>query len=133
MDEQIGHEAGALAQRQTMCEFEQAFSNQRIIAKLNDLLEATKIINALVVHGKSADKPLNDFIEVPDNRIRLDAMKLVCELRGLLRRKMELSGPDGGPITYDSITPAEREMLLDLSRGYMQKLEARSGKKGGKA
>ncbi|OPY11785.1 MAG: hypothetical protein A4E67_00161 [Syntrophaceae bacterium PtaB.Bin038] len=59
-------------------------------------------------------------------RAREDAQKLL----GLYVEKLALTDPEGAPVTYDSITPEERELLLAVSREYAKKIEGRHGKKG---
>jgi len=59
-------------------------------------------------------------------RAREDAQRI----HGLYVEKLALTDPEGAPVTYDSITPEERELLLAVSREYAKKIEGRHGKKG---
>ena len=46
-------------------------------------LHATKIISANITYGEANEKT-NDFIEVPDHKVRLDAVKLDYQVKGRL-------------------------------------------------
>jgi len=79
-------------------------------------------------------------LEVDALGIQVDAREDAQKLLGLYVTKVELSGPDGGPIKYGDIPEDEREILLKLTRDYEKELnkksarEAKSGRKGaGKA
>jgi hypothetical protein len=55
-------------------------TRSRYLDKLNALLDATKPISC--VRGKEADGGTVDFVDVPDNRVQLDAVKVVIALYG---------------------------------------------------
>ena len=46
-------------------------------------LHATKVISANITYGEANEKT-NDFIEVPDHKVRLDAVKLDYQVKGRL-------------------------------------------------
>ena len=50
------------------------------LIKLKSLCEATKPISC--IKGKEADGGTVDFVDVPDNRVQLDAVKTVISLYG---------------------------------------------------
>ncbi len=52
------------------------------LTKLKDLCEATKPISCVRGKEKDADGGTVDFIDVPDNRVQLDAVKEVIALFG---------------------------------------------------
>lgn len=51
---------------------------------------------------------------------QIDARKDAAKLLGLYVDQLELSGPGGSPITYDSIPPARREQILEANRLYQR-------------
>lgn len=70
-------------------------------------------------------------VEVEALDIQADARKDAARLLGLYTDRLELSGPGGGPLTYDSIPPEEREILLTISRAYEKEINRKGpGKKG---
>ena len=61
--------------------FEKAFPNDKIIRKLDQLLEATKPISC--IKGKDAGSGTVDFVDVPDNQAQLKALDMVLDVRGV--------------------------------------------------
>jgi len=57
---------------------------------------------------------------------REDAQKLL----GLYKERLELSGPGGGPLSYDDIPAEERELLLAVARDYERRLNEKNAKRG---
>jgi hypothetical protein len=57
---------------------------------------------------------------------REDAQKLM----GLYKERLELSGPGGGPLSYDDIPAEERELLLAVARDYERRLNEKNAKRG---
>lgn len=55
---------------------------------------------------------------------REDAQKLL----GLYKERLEISGPGGGPISYDEIPAEERELLLAVTRDYERRLNEKNAK-----
>ena len=55
-------------------------TRERYMAKLDECLEATKPISC--IKGKDADGGTVDFIDVPDYRVQLDAVKMIISLYG---------------------------------------------------
>ena len=123
MDARVGQMIGEHVKRATECAYETAFPDCTLIKKLNEFMQAKKAVS--VVSGRTADSGTVDFVDVDDYRIQLDALKLVCDLRGLLKKKMELSGPGGAPITFDSVDPKERALLERASREIQKAMEGK--------
>lgn len=90
------------------------------ISKLKELCEATKPISC--VKGKDADGGTVDFIDIPDNRIQLDAVKTIIDLYGdKAPTKQNVQFPDknghpqaiGGGMFTDLERAARLAYLLD--------------------
>lgn len=64
---------------------------------------------------------------------QIDARKDAAKLLGLYVDQVELSGPDGGPIPYDSIPPERRREILAANEIFQQIIEGKlkpDGKSG---
>ncbi len=57
-------------------------NSDRIISKLDKLMDAQKVVSAVIV-GKDADSRTNDFIEVDDAPTQLKATQLVMQAKQL--------------------------------------------------
>ena len=68
---------------QFQIELHERISNERIINKLDKLMDAQKVVSAVIV-GKDADSRTNDFIEVDDAPTQLKATQLVMQAKTLL-------------------------------------------------
>lgn len=69
----------------TNCAYERAFPDERVINKLDQMLECTKPISC--IRGKEADGGTVDFVDVPDNQAQLKALDMVLDIRGLRAAK----------------------------------------------
>jgi len=59
---------------------------------------------------------------------QIDTRKDAEKLLGLYVDQVELSGPGGGPIAYDSITPEERDLIRKSNRIIQKLYEGKNGK-----
>lgn len=72
-------------------------------------------------------------IDVDSIGTQVEAREDAQKLLGLYRDRLEISGPGGGPLTYDDIPPEERELLLAVTRDYEKRLNEKNAKRGTKA
>lgn len=64
-------------------------SDERIANKINALMDAKKTVSC--VSGKDAGAGSVDFVDVDDNPVQLNTVKLVCQLKGHLVEKQEVT------------------------------------------
>jgi len=58
-------------------------TDEKIIDKLIELIEAKRQISANITYGEADEKTV-DFIEVPDNSTRIKALELLIKLKSLI-------------------------------------------------
>lgn len=63
---------------------EKQMPDEYLVKKHNEALEATKVISARIT-SKEANEGTDDFIEVPDHKVRLEAVKLGYQIKGHLQ------------------------------------------------
>lgn len=78
--QELGRDSGREAACETRKQMEAAgFTFQRLMEKLDDLLNAQKPISC--IRGKEADGGTVDFIDVPDNQAQIKALDMAFTLR----------------------------------------------------
>jgi phage terminase small subunit len=58
-------------------------TDEKIVDKLMELIEAKRQISANITYG-DADEKTTDFIEVPDNQTQIKALELLIKLKSLI-------------------------------------------------
>jgi hypothetical protein len=92
-------------QCKTEARFLRRFADKRLLEKCDELFDAKKAVSC--VGGRDAGAGTVDFVDVPDYRIQLDAMKLICELSGRIKKKVDVN--QSGNITIEVVRFAETE------------------------
>lgn len=69
-------------------------------------------------------------IDVDSIGTQVEAREDAQKLLGLYKERLELSGPGGGPLSYDDIPAEERELLLAVARDYERRLNEKNAKRG---
>lgn len=99
-------QAAQITQRvqcRTEARFRRAFNDTKLLEKAKELFDAKKTVSC--VGGKDAGAGTVDFVDVPDYRVQLDAMKLICDLRGLLKKNVKMEHT--GSVTVEVVKFAE--------------------------
>ena len=80
-------------------------TDEKIVDKLIELIEAKKQISANITYG-DADGKTTDFIEVPDNQTQIKATELLLKVKSLINN-------DGGNTVIDQSQHLTQVVLAD--------------------
>lgn len=103
---------------------------EREAAKLRgEDLQAPAVEKPYRVLASSSDETVI-AIDVDSIGTQVEAREDAQKLLGLYKERLELSGPGGGPLSYDDIPAEERELLLAVARDYERRLNEKNAKRG---
>lgn len=91
-------------------------TDEKIVDKIMELIEAKKPISANITYG-DADEKTTDFIDVPDNPTQIKAIELLMKVKSLI----------GGDKTIIDRSSHQTNVLLQLRKMYEEKEDDRQG------